>query len=299
MTWLVATLVAACFQVARTAMQQGLRGAMGPNAAGFVRYVFGAPLALGAIGVIALSGTPLPVPPLRFLPLVAGAGLAQIAGTNLLIRAFALRDFAVGTTYAKTEAAQVAVFSALLLGEPLPGAAWSGIALCLAGVVVLAAKGDLRALRTVVAARGEAAMWAGLGAAAGFGAAAVLIRASSRSLGSDGPIVRALVTLACMNTFQAVVNGGWLALKAPTELRAVRARWRHCVTVGALSVGGSAGWAIAMTLKNAAVVRAVGQIDVVLAFVVARLVFHEERRRSEVVASAVIVAGVVVILITG
>lgn len=296
--WLIATLVAACFQVARTAMQQRLRDAMGPNAAGFVRYAFGAPVAIGAVAVIAVSGTPLPSPTLRFLGLVSIAGLAQIVGTNLLIRAFELRDFAIGTTYAKTEAAQVAVFSALLLGEPLPGLAWIGVVLCLVGVVVLASKGDLRAVGRVLRARGDRAMWAGLGAAAGFGLAAVCIRASSQSLGTDRPIVRALMTLATMNTLQTVANAIWLRVRAPSEFDAIRERLRHCAVVGLLSVGGSAGWAIGMTLQNAAVVRTVGQIDLVLAFAVGRYVFHEHRRRSELTASAVIVAGVAVILLT-
>ncbi len=298
MTWLVATLVAACFQVARTAMQRRLGGDMGPNAAGFVRYVFGAPVALGAVAAIALVSPPLPSPTWRFLGLVSVAGLAQIVGTNLLIRSFDLRDFAIGTTYSKTEAAQVALFSAVLLGEPLPEAAWIGVLLCLAGVVLLACRGDLRAVGTVLRARGDRAMWAGLGAAGGFGLAAVCIRGASNSLGEDRPIVRALMTLATMNTLQTLANGAWLLARARSELSAIRRRLGHSVGVGLLSVGGSAGWAIGMTLQNAAVVRTVGQIDLVLAFLVGRFVFKEQRRRSEVAASLVIVAGVVAILLT-
>ncbi len=298
MTWLVATLAAACFQVARTAMQRRLGGDMGPNAAGFVRYVFGAPVALAAVGLIALTSPPLPGISWRFVGIVSVAGLAQILATNLLIRSFDLRDFVIGTTYSKTEAAQVALFSAVLLGEPLPAPAWIGVGLCLAGVVLLACRGDLGAVGRVLRARGDRAMWAGMGAAAGFGLAAVCIRAASRSLGEDRPIVRALMTLATMNTLQTLANGLWLVVRAPSELEAIRRRLAHSVTVGLLSVGGSAGWAIGMTLQNAAVVRTVGQIDLVLAFAVGRLVFHEERRRSEIVASLVIVAGVVAILLT-
>ena len=132
--WLVATLVACVFQTSRTAMQQRLRGALSANAAGFVRYSFGVPLSLGAVAVLALSGAPLPALNTEFLWRVSLAGVAQIVGTEMLIRSFALRDFAIGTTYAKTETAQVAVLSALLLGEPLAPVAWIGVAAVFAGV---------------------------------------------------------------------------------------------------------------------------------------------------------------------
>ena len=80
-------------------MQQRLRKLLSVSGAGFVRYVYGAPLSLGAVGVIVLSGHDLPHPPARFWPLAAGAGIAQILGTMLLIRAFDARDFAIGTVY--------------------------------------------------------------------------------------------------------------------------------------------------------------------------------------------------------
>ena len=54
----------------------------------------------------------------RFVPVVVGAGIAQTAGTLCLLQSFRVRDFAVGTVYAKGEVILVAVASALLIGEP-------------------------------------------------------------------------------------------------------------------------------------------------------------------------------------
>ena len=76
MVWLLATVVAAMFQTVRTAMQQHLRDALSPNAAGFVRYSFGAPLALVAVAVIWLAGGALPPLSAGFLWRVALAGLS-------------------------------------------------------------------------------------------------------------------------------------------------------------------------------------------------------------------------------
>jgi drug/metabolite transporter (DMT)-like permease len=296
--WITATLVAAVFQVVRTAMQQQLRGKLTPNGAGFVRYGFGAPLSIGAVGVIALLDYDLPSTSWNFIWRVAVAGVAQIGATNLLIRSFALRDFAIGTTYSKTEALQVAVLSWLILSEPLGAIDWLGAVLVLGGVVVLACKGDLSSISAVLRARGDRAMWAGIGAGGGFAVAAIYIRSASGSLGDHPPVIRALFTLAVMNTIQTVLNGGWLAARQPKEFRAIAGVWRSSALVGLFSVLGSAGWAIGMTLQNAAVVRTVGQIDLVLAFLAGRFVFHEQRRRSEYVGAAIVVAGVATVLLS-
>ncbi len=279
-------------------MQQRLRNSLSPNGAGFVRYAFGAPWSLAAVAVIALTGRALPHPGLHFWGTVTLGGIAQILGTNLLIRAFGLRDFAIGTAYSKTEALQTGVISVLFLGEVLPWRGWLGVISSLGGVIVLASKGDLSKVRSIFSTTPlDKAMWAGIGAGSGFAVAAVCIRSASKSLGSGQPIVRALMTLAVMNTIQLLINGTWLAIVNRSEFTAIAQAWRISALVGLLSVAGSAGWAIGMTLQEAAVVRTVGQIDLVFAFVVARFVFHEERETSEYIGSALVIFGVILVLL--
>jgi drug/metabolite transporter (DMT)-like permease len=294
--WIVATLTAAALQVWRTALQQKLRGVLTPNGAGFVRYAFGAPWSVAAVLAIAASGRTLPQPGSHFLWTAALGGIAQIAGTNCLIRAFGLRDFAIGTAYSKTEALQTALISVVFLGEALSWTGWLGVVLSLAGVVVLAIKGDLTKITTLTAAVGEKAMWAGIAAGAGFAIATVCIRSASMSLGAHPPVVRALMTLAFMNTIQLLINGTWLGFANRREFTAIRIAWRSSALVGFLSVAGSAGWAIGTAIQEAAVVRTVGQVDLVFAFVIAKVLFKEKRQRSEYLGSALVILGVVFVL---
>ena len=108
--WIPITLAAATFQILRTSRQHQLRSVLSVNGAGFVRYAYGFPLALlVAIVTFGIVGEPIPSIPPRFWPIIAGAGVAQILGTLALLRAFDLRDFAIGTVYAKTEVILVAV----------------------------------------------------------------------------------------------------------------------------------------------------------------------------------------------
>ena len=125
--WIPVTLVAATLQTSRTALQHRLRALLSVSGAGFVRYVYGAPLSLVAVAVAWSAGVRLPVAEGRFWPTIAFGGIAQVVGTVCLIRAFDARDFAVGTVFAKTEVVQVALFSLVFLGEPVRLGGWAGI----------------------------------------------------------------------------------------------------------------------------------------------------------------------------
>jgi drug/metabolite transporter (DMT)-like permease len=297
MLWVPITLAAATFQVLRTSRQHELRAVLSTNAAGFVRYAYGAPLA-GALAAVAFGvfSRPLPSVPLRFWGIVTLAGTAQIVGTVALLSAFKLRDFAVGTVYAKAEVLMVAAVGALGLGEPLRWPGWVGAGIVTAGVAALASRGSLGAL---LRRAGDRAALAGMLAGALFAVAAVGIRGASRSLGDAPPFDRALVTLTAMLAVQAVLNGLYLVVTAPGEIARTARAWRPAVPVGMLSLGGSIGWAWAVTLENAAKVRTLGQVELLIAFAIGHRRLGEHHDRWEYVASGVVLAGVVVVGLLG
>jgi len=294
--WIPITLAAATFQILRTSRQHQLRSVLSVNGAGFVRYAYGFPLALIVAAVtFGIVGEPIPAIPPRFWPIIAGAGIAQILGTLALLRAFDLRDFAIGTVYAKTEVILVAVVSAIALGEPLQPLGWVAAFVCMAGVAWLAA--PTRLLDILGNARDPAAIM-GILAAAGFAIAAVGIRGASTSL--DGPTWnRALLTLTVMLGIQALVNSTQLFVSDRAELPRVARAWRFALPVGILSLCGSIGWAVAVTLTNAAKVRTLGQVEIVIAFVISARVLHERHTRPEYFASALVLIGVVGVVVFG
>src|ERR1700738_888398 len=102
--WIPITVAAALFQNIRTTMQQKIRHVLSVDGANFIRYLYGAPLALGMLAILVWgTGRHMPALPLAFLVKVTIAGLGQIIATSLMIHAFSLRNYAVGTVYSKTE----------------------------------------------------------------------------------------------------------------------------------------------------------------------------------------------------
>ena len=123
--WIPITIAAATFQILRTARQHELRSVLSTNAAGFVRYAYGAPLAVAiSLTMFVVLGRDIPSVPGRFWPYIGAAGVSQIVGTLALLAAFKRRDFAVGTVYSKTEVLIVAVLGLLGLDEALRWPGW-------------------------------------------------------------------------------------------------------------------------------------------------------------------------------
>jgi len=295
--WIPITLLAATFQILRTARQHELRRVLTVVPAGFVRYAYGFPLAVVAsILTFGLAAAELPTPPPRFWPIVAGAGIAQILGTVALLRSFQLRDFAIGTVYAKTEIILVAIVSALFLGEALRPLGWVAAVACMGGVAWLAAP---HKITHAVKLAGDPAALLGVLAALGFAFAAAGIRAASNSLGDLPTWNRALFTLTVMLGIQMVVNGTQLAATDRRGLIDTFLQWRAAIPVGVLSVAGSACWATAVTLTDATRVRTLGQVELVMAFAISIFWLREPHTRAEYLASALVLVGVIGVVTLG
>jgi drug/metabolite transporter (DMT)-like permease len=296
--WIPITVAAALFQNIRTTMQQKIRGILSVDGANFVRYLYGAPLALGMLAFLVFgTGRQLPSISLLFLGLVTIAGVAQIVATSLMIHAFSLRNYAVGTVYSKTETVFVALYATFIASEPLKFGAWMGILVCLGGVVILSLRGSFANVRTVLADLTHKGARYGILSGAIFAIAAGTIREASKVLPDGDFMIRGITVLACMNTIQIVLMAAYLARRDRPQLGKVWFNWRSSVWVGIFSVLGSAGWALAMTLENAALVRAVGQIELVFTFIASHVVLKERPSAGEWIGSLLVVGGVVLILV--
>ena len=290
--WIALTIFAAFCQNLRSLLQRRLTSRLTPEAASYVRFCYGAPFAVGfAVLLWADGATALPPPNGRFLAAVAVASFAQALGTVALVKSFSHRHFAVGTAYSKTETVQTALFGFVIVGETVTPFALAGILVSLAGVLLLSAGASLNQ----VFALGRGA-WLGIGAGAAFGLAAVCYRQAALALPMGEVHVRAAVTLLAALTLQSIGMGSWLAWRQPSALRDVARAWRVALWVGAAGAIASAAWFAAMTLQNAAYVRALGQVELLFAFAAGALVLRERTHPREIVGAALVVAGLGLLL---
>ena len=254
-------------------------------------------VAVYVLGLASAGGMPVPAPtPVFALYTVTGA-TAQIVATFLLIHLFSYRNFAVGTTYSKTETVQTAVFGILILGDRVHPLAAGGILVSLAGVMLMSAG------QGPVTVRGLLTGWTGRPALIGilsgtfFGISIVSYRAASLSLEGTPFLMQAGATLLCATVFQSVAMGLWMRLREPGQVSLVVRTFRVGALVGLSGMLASACWLTAATLQNAAYVRVVGQVELLFVFAASVLFFHEKPGWLEVLGIVLVSVGIVLMLL--
>ncbi|WP_198375674.1 EamA family transporter [Neoroseomonas rubea] len=296
--WVAATLLAGLFQTWRTALQQRLRGQMSVNAAAVVRYLYGVPVGMVLVALyLLLFGGSLSAPGWTYLLFCALGGLGQILGTNLLIMSFGHRGFAVGTAYSKTEAVQAAVIALVFLGEGFGALAWLGIAVSVGGTLYLSLAGRVTSLRDVAAATVQPSALYGLGAGFAFALCAIAIRAATQEIEGADATLRALQTLVVINILQTLMQGSWLAATERQSIPMLFRTWRSSAQVGALSACGSACWFTGFAHAPVALVRAVGQVEILFTLLFSRFFLKERMKPTDVIGALVVVGGVVLVLL--
>ena len=296
--WIPIAVAAALFQCWRTAKQQKLRDVLSVNGAGFVRYVYGAPMALALLLVaLVATGSGLPVVTPMLIVWCIASGLGQILATNLLIMSFGYRNFAVGTAYSKTDTVQSAILALIVLHEALLPLAWVGMGVGLCGVVTLSLAGRGVGARELLAAAFQPAAVCGLGAGFLFAFTTVFIKLANQSVQGVPLVVGALFILVVTNTLQTTMQGAWLALREPQQLRKAFTTWRSSMGVGTLSACGSACWFTGFALAEVALVRSVGQIEIVFTLLFSRFYLKETVKRGDAAGLVLVVLGVLLILI--
>jgi drug/metabolite transporter (DMT)-like permease len=296
--WIPITIAAAFFQNLRSALQKHLKGRLTNTGATFSRFAYAAPLALLYVTVLAaLTGEEVPRPHATFVLYAVVGGLAQITATALLLYSFSFRNFAVGTTYSKTETVQTAIFGILILGDPLGLGAAAAIVISLLGVMAISVASTRMSLLGLLTSLTEKPALVGIASGAFFGLSAISYRGASLSLGDQGFLIRAAYTLACVTVFQTLVMALYMRLREPGQVSAVFRAWRVAAWAGISGMIASAGWFTAMTIQNAAYVRALGQIELVFTFTAAVFFFHERPNRTEVTGILLVIAGILILLL--
>ncbi len=290
--WVLFTLAAAALQTVRFMLQKQLRGAgLSTGGATFSRFLFAAPIACGlAATALLLTGARPPEPGPGFWAYVTLGAICQIVATFLTVALFALRNFAVGVAFTKTETVQVAAFSALMLGERVSPFGWAAIVTGFTGVLLLS-KAPVAGARVL----GRPALY-GVLAGALFGLSAIGYRGATLALQPLPFLLRALLALAAATVIQTMLMAAWLRWREPGEIGRVLARWRRTALVGLTGGLGSLGWFAAFALQNAAYVRALGQVEIVFTLLASALVFHERLHLREAAGIALVILSVVAIV---
>lgn len=300
LSWIPISLAAASSQTVRFMLQKHLKATrLSTAGATFSRFIYSAPLvSLIFLTFITLTDQQIPTTTWPFWGFALGGGLAQILATLCVVALFAQRNFAVGITFKKTEVLQSAIIGFVVLGDVLT--TWGTIAILIGFVAVLLLADPPASERS---GKGWARFFnraAGLGLLSGvlFGFSAVGYRGASLGLDGGSVALRAGFTLMVVTASQSSAMALWLFVRDRQEIYAVFAAWRVAVLVGITSMIGSFLWFVAFTLQNAAYVKAVGQVELVLSVLASVLFFQEKITGRELGGIALLLVSILALVLT-
>ena len=304
--WVVLTIGGAFLQNLRSLLQRRLTGDLSVNGAAYVRFLFAVPFAWAFFAVTSyLHGSEISFTPnSEFLLFIVAGAVTQIVATSALVAAVSGSHFALGTALSKTEAVQAAVLGLVILGEAVSLRALAGIGISLLGVFLLS--GNIRPADLV---HSDRRVWFGVLAGTCLALCSISYRGASLVLLDDIAVAPLMVspgfyqtlivaafTLAVAVTLQSMVMGAYLGLAEPGQIRQVMFQWRPALLVGLIAMVASACWFTAMALHNAAMVRALGQIELLFTLATSVWLLRERVTRREVFGIALLVLGILLLL---
>lgn len=274
--WVGISLAAAVFQTLRFMLQKVMaKQTLSAAGATFARFLYSAPFVFVFTTIyLNQTGQAWPQMSIEFWLYAASGGLAQVLATICVVLVFKSRNFAVGITFKKTEVILAVLVGTVVLGDQISWQGFGVIILGLIGVLLLSSASDLGTWNW----RHMFNRAAGLGLMSGgfFAISAVCYRGASLQLDLGDHWARAGVTLAVVTSMQLIGMAIWLYQRERGEITAVWHARRVAGWIGIMSMAGSFLWFTAFTLQNAAYVKAVGQIELILSLLVTVLFFKEK-----------------------
>ncbi len=296
--WIILSIAAAAFQTLRFMLQKHLSmGALSAGGATLSRFLYSVPFIVALTLVyLAVNGAAVARRAPIFWGYAVVGGLSQILATWCVVALFAERNFAVGITLKKTEVVQTALVGLLILGDRVSAVGMGAILLGLVGVLILSETPGLkgRGWRSL----GSRAVGLGLASGAFFAVSAVGYRGATLAIGSDDPLLRAGLTLAVVTVMQTAALSLWLMWREPGQVARVIAARRTAIWMGLTGMAGSLCWFTAFTLENAAMVFAVGQVEVIFSLFASVWFFGERVSAREGLGIALITLSVIAVMVT-
>nr|WP_283628459.1 EamA family transporter [Alteromonas macleodii] len=260
MSWILFTLGAVVMQTVRNALQSKLSGAVNTSGVTLSRFILAPPIALVYL-LILYSSSASQVPEFSgsFITVILCASLLQIAATSLMVILFKQKNFAIGAGLAKSEALVAGVVGMLFFGSYLTPLGWAGILVGAIAVFVLSSGNRLHGISVKT-------MVTGLACGTCFALTSLLVREASHMLNVQHTVAAAWVLLWVL-CVQTISLSGYIALTKPFVFRQLTNAKKQVLAISTVSCLGSICWFTAMALQHVALVKTLGQLEVLLTLV--------------------------------
>lgn len=289
--WIFFTLMAAFMQAWRNAFQKQLSLTIDVYGVTLARFIFGFPFALLYVYILSINQVePTQVTfTARYWLYIVVAGISQITATALMVQLFKQKNYAIGVGLAKSEAILAAMIAAVMLNDQLTLLGWGGV--ILGGVAVfLLSQGNQKQQLSVQT------LAIGIGSGLCFAMTSLLVREASLELTNLAYIDRAAWVLLSVITFQCFIMLLFLGIFRPKTLLAMWQQKGLTFKVSVCSFLASLGWFTAMSMQSVAIVKTLGQIEILFSLLISIFFFKEKLAKTEHIGLILVVIAVMFVI---
>ena len=295
MNWIVTSVLGAFFQNARSSIQKKLNTEMSLMASTYVRFAFSLPILFvifltyfGNFNYFIIS-----VQNSNFITYVILASVLQISFTLLFLYLLKFTNFLVGTALSKTEVIQIAFFEFIILKDYLNFYALLGIMISTIGVIIFSTKD----LKNIINSFFSKSTVVGLLCGTLLALSVVFYRGSMEFLEfSNKNFDRALLTLFAATIIQTSLITFYLLLFEISEFKKIKSNIKLSSLAGFFGFSATISWFYSFSLVQAALVRAVGQIELLFSYISSRFMFKEKIRYIEIFGIIIFIFGLILVI---
>jgi len=297
MNWILISVIAAFFQNLRSGIQKNLNKNISLVASTYVRFMFSLPFA-ALIFFFYFNGfeqLTILLQQKTFLIYVISGSLAQIFFTFVLLYSFQFSNFIVGTTLSKTEVVQISILETLLFQDHFNNLTILGIVISTIGVIIFSTKDKQVLINNLISKSTVIGLFCGFLLALSV----VCYRGATLHLEVlSNNFDKALSTLFLAVMFQSIIMTIYIFIFEKEQFKKMYEHKQQCLLAGLSGFLATISWFYAFTIMQAAIVRAVGQVELLFSYIASRYYFKEKIKIEEIIGILIFVLGVLIILTT-
>ncbi|MFU8926124.1 DMT family transporter [Acinetobacter puyangensis] len=291
LSWIIFTLMAAFMQAWRNAFQKQLSSSVDVYGVTLARFLFAFPFAILYLTVLYWQKPVVAQVNFsaQFWVYIVIAGLSQIIATALMVQLFKQKNYAIGVGLAKSEAILAAIIGVIFLHDHLTFMGYLGVAI--GGVAVfLLSKGRHQTTLSL------STLLIGVGSGLSFAITSLLVREASFELGMLPFLHRAAWVLVCVIGFECIILLLYLGLCRRHTLWAMWQRIGLTFKVSVCSFLASLGWFSAMSMQSVAIVKTLGQIEILFSLLISAYFFKEQLAKTDQLGLLLIVIAAIMVI---
>lgn len=290
MLWIPFTIFAAFMQSWRNAFQKHLSRDVSSAGVTLARFIYASPLAVIYLILLYHFGeAEAPEFTGKYWLFIVLASLVQIAATVLMVMLFRFRNYAMGVGLAKSEAVIAAILGALFFSAFLTPLAWLGVLIGSVAIWLMANPASFKEISLPT-------LFTGLASGLCFALTTLWVREASLLLGL--PFLHSAAwVLLCVISLQTLILLVWITIKDPLTLKALWLRPKLTLAISVCSFFGSLGWFTAMSLETVAMVKTLGQIEILFTLMISARWFQESLTRRDLIGLLLIVVGAICVIV--